>query len=384
MILIHAPIGAPTDANLSTGLVTYPTGRFLAGNVFALTVTELFQWISSLVNSSLPPNLIFEFRDIHSNLERRVAIPQGDSKLLEAVKTIAWEHFREIASLDPTLAHVHINIIPVFSVPLEGTGENIQQQLQQLHSANTTSNIPSDQQSYLPSRDQSVSSSASGSTHRPFTTKPRGPPPFGPPPQSQSSSSRALEFDTINSHGGPPKSAPNSISHNENTPERNISNASNNTVGADAPSNPNPQRQLQEHQPAQLTAPNDTKTNTSTTPSTAKIVIRIQIDGHGRLSRSYDKSTLNTRTTSARFFAWFAEETGHMCSGKLRFDFKDALPAKSSVIAAGNDDHFDLMVCDIKRKFERAKEYTPDMNEFCIVVTDPLWYSGDEDEDGDG
>jgi hypothetical protein len=174
------------------------------------------------------------------------------------------------------------------------------------------------------------------------------------------------------------------IPHNENTPERNISNAKNNTVGAHAPSNPDPQRQLQQQQPAQLPAPNSTKTDTSTTPSTAKIVIRIQIDGHGRLSRSYDKSTLNTRTTSARFFAWFAQETGHTCSGKLRFDFKDALPAKSSVIAAGNDDHFDLMVCDIRRKFERAKEYAPDLNEFCIVVTDPLWDSDDEDGDGDG
>jgi hypothetical protein len=70
-------------------------------------------------------------------------------------------------------------------------------------------------------------------------------------------------------------------------------------------------------------------------------------------------------------------------SGSLRFDFKDALPTKSSVIERGNGDHFDLMVYDIKRKFERAKEYAPDMNEFCIVVTDPEWYSGDEDEDED-
>jgi hypothetical protein len=60
------------------------------------------------------------------------------------------------------------------------------------------------------------------------------------------------------------------------------------------------------------------------------------------------------------------------------------LPAKSSVIAAGNDDHFDFMVHDIKRKFDRAKEYVPDMNEFCIVVTDPQWDSCDEDEDEDG
>ena len=76
-------------------------------------------------------------------------------------------------------------------------------------------------------------------------------------------------------------------------------------------------------------------------------------------------------------------ETGHAPAGTLRFDFKDALPAKSSVVAAGNEDHFDLMVHDIKRKFDRAKEFAPDMNEFCIVVTDPQWDSGDEDEDED-
>jgi hypothetical protein len=172
--------------------------------------------------------------------------------------------------------------------------------------------------------------------------------------------------------------------HNKNTPEGNISSSKDNMVEAHAPSNPDPQRQPQQ-QSAQLPAPNCTKidNNTASMATTTKIVIRIQIDGHGRLSRSYDKSTLNTRITSSRFFAWFAQETGHTSSGKLRFDFKDALPAKSSVIVAGNGDHFDLMVHDIKRKFDRAKEYAPDMNEFCIVVTDPQWNSRDEDEDED-
>ncbi len=110
-------------------------------------------------------------------------------------------------------------------------------------------------------------------------------------------------------------------------------------------------------------------------------MIRIQIDGHGRLSRSYDKSVLSTRVTSTKFFTWFAKETGHAGSTKLRFDFKDALPARASVIEAGNDDHFHLMVCDIKRKFDRAKNFTPDLIEFCVVVTDPLWDSGDEEEE---
>jgi hypothetical protein len=59
------------------------------------------------------------------------------------------------------------------------------------------------------------------------------------------------------------------------------------------------------------------------------------------------------------------------------------VPAKTSVVAAGNDDHFDLMVGDIKRKVERAAEFMPGLKEFCIVVTDPAWvYGGDGDSDG--
>ena len=146
--------------------------------------------------------------------------------------------------------------------------------------------------------------------------------------------------------------------------------------------NPDPQRKPPQHS-AQRPAPPLTKPD-AITSATANIVIRIQIDGHGHLSHSYDKSTLNARVTSARFFAWFAQETGRTSSGKLRFDFKDSLPARSSVIVVGNDDHFDLMVRDIRRKFERAKEFVPDLSEFCIVVTDPEWDSGDEDEDMEG
>jgi hypothetical protein len=118
----------------------------------------------------------------------------------------------------------------------------------------------------------------------------------------------------------------------------------------------------------------------SKTPS-AKIVIRIQVDGLGRLSRSYDKSVLNSKVNNAKFFEWFAQETGHTGSQKLKFDFKDALPSKSSIVERDNEDHFDLMIHDIKRKFNHAQAYTPDMNEFGILVTDPMWDSGDEDED---
>jgi hypothetical protein len=352
---------------------------FPAGEVLKQTAMELFQWISGLFNTTLPSQLVFEFYNVQSNLERRMILYQGDSKLLEAMKTIAWELFREIASLDPAVAKIKILIMPVFSAAFGSCRENMQQQSQQVHSASTASTIPSDQPSYLPLPSQNGSSIASDSAHRPSTTK-SGSPPLGPPPQSQSNFFGSPAPDTINSHGGPPKSAPPSmpIPHKKTTPERNVPNSNNNIAEAHTLSNPDPQHQSQQ-QPAQVPTLNSTKTDNS--HPTAKIVIRIQIDGHGRLSRCYDKSTLNTRITSARFFAWFAKETGHTCSGKLRFDFKDALPAKSSVIEAGNDDHFDLMVCDIKRKFERAKNFAPDLNEFCIVVTDPLWDSGDEGDD---
>lgn len=380
MVIIHVPISVQTDANLiNTGPRAYTTRMFPAGDVLKQTVVELFQWISGLLNTALPSQLVFDIINVQSNLERRMILHQGDLKLLETVKIIAWDLFREIASLDPTVANIKILIIPVFSAASGSHRENTQQQSQQLHSANTASTVPSDQPSYLPWPNQSGSSVASDSARRPSTTKSGDPSPFGPP-QSQSSFLESPAPDTINSHGGPPKSALSSmpIPHKKTTPERNVPNSNNNIAEAHAPSNPDPQRQSQQ-QPAQVPAPNSTKTDNS--HSTAKIVIRIQIDGHGRLSRSYDKSTLNTRVTSARFFAWFAQETGHTCSGRLRFDFKDALPAKSSVIEAGNDDHFDLMVCDIKRKFERAKNFAPDLSEFCIVVTDPLWDSGDEDDD---
>jgi hypothetical protein len=166
------------------------------------------------------------------------------------------------------------------------------------------------------------------------------------------------------------------------TPEGNIPNSNNNIVHAS--SSPDPQ------QPTQTLPPHRSKTDTSKNNGISpppKIVLRIQIDSHGRLSHSYDKPPLHARTTSTQFFAWFARETGRTSPStspqKLRFDFKDAVPAKTSVVAAGNDDHFDLMVGDIKRKVERAAEFMPGLKEFCIVVTDPAWvYGGDGDSDG--
>jgi hypothetical protein len=380
MVIIHVPIDVQTDANrINSEVWTY---IFPAGTILRQTVAELFQWVSNILNTTLPSQLVLEFMNIHSEWGNRMTLHQGDTMILEAVKATAWEYFRKIAGLDPAVASVKILITPYFWAASGSVGENMHQKSQQLHYANTAWNTPSDQPSYAPLLNQTGSSIASDSASRPSAFRPRGPPPIGPPQQSQSNLSRSLTPDTINSYRGPSNPAPSSMTiPNKNTPEGNITDSNDHLVVAHSTSNQNPQRQPQQ-QATELQTPSNTKIDNST-PSTAKIVIRIQIDGHGRLSRSYDKSVLNTRITNERFFTWFEHETGnYTCTDRLKFDFKDALPAaKSSVIARGNDDHFDLMVQDIKRKFERAKEYASDMNEFCIVVTDPEWDSSDEDGD---
>jgi hypothetical protein len=390
MVSIHLPPTTMDSFRILSNSepTTESTCKFHAGDVFKLTVTELFEWISLFLKIAPPTQLVFDFLRVHSKLERRkVLLNKGDSIVFEAIKDTAWERFREIADLDPALTSAEILILPFGSAAFGSTSESMQQQLQQTHSANATSIILSDQpSSYLPGPNQNNSSFPPDSVRRRSTTEPAGPPPFRPPPQSHSSFPISPAPDTIDSHGGPSKTEPSRVPtpHVKTPQEGNIPNSNNNMMDAHAPPDPDPRRQPQ-HLPAQNPAPTRSarpRTDAST-PSAAKIVVRVQIDGHGRLSRSYDKSALNTRTTNARFFAWFAQETGHAPAGTLRFDFKDALPAKSSVVAAGNEDHFDLMVHDIKRKFDRAKEFAPDMNEFCIVVTDPQWDSGDEDEDED-
>jgi hypothetical protein len=300
MVIIHVRQIMQSDANL---INTRPgTYIFPAGKVFKQTVAQLFQWISGLLNINLPSRLMFEFGDVHVRLERRVILFHGDAKSLEAAKALALELFREIACLDPAVANVSILITPIFSVALGSGRQNMQQQLQRLHPTNITSNIPSDQLPSLPILNQNGSNIESNSARHPSTTTPGGPPPYGPSLQSQSSISRSPALDTTNSQGGPSKSAPSSMPtpHNKTTLERNIPN-SNNVVEAYPPANSAPPRQPQQ-QTAQLPASNLTKIDNNTT-STATIVIRIQIDGHGRLSSSYDKSALNTRITSARFFA---------------------------------------------------------------------------------
>jgi len=380
MVFIHVPVTLRTNTNLTnSGLRRY---IFPAGPVFRKTVTEIFEWVSSILNTILPSQLVFEFLNVHPIRERGATLHQGDTNLLEAVKSTAWGYFRTITNLDPAVANVNILVTPYYPAAEGSSDGNMHQQPQQLHYTNAAWNTRSDPPLHAPSINQNGSSIASDSASHPSATKPGGPPPIGPPQQSQSSTSRSLTPDTINSHRGPSNTTPSSmtIPNKNNMPDGNITDFDDHLMATHATSNQNPQRQPQQQTTELQTLNNNNIDNSNS--STAKIVIRIQTDGHGKLSRSYDKSVLNARTTSERFFTWFEHETGGFtCSGRLKFEFKDALPTKSSVIARDNDDHFELMVHDIKRKFERAKEYMPDMNEFCIVVTDPEWNSCDENGD---
>jgi len=232
MVIIHVPIIVQTDGNLiNNKFRMQKTHKLPARDVFEQTVSELFQWISGLLNIALPSRLIFAL-DVYSRLGRRMIVDQSDSNSLEAVKAIAWCNFREIASLDPAVAKVKILILPLFSAALGGVSENMQQQSQHLHSADTTSNILSDQPSYLPVPNQHGSGIESDSARCLSTTEPGGPPPFGPPPQTQSSSSRSLAPDTLNPYGGLLNSAPSSMPtpHNKNTLECIIPNSNKNMV----------------------------------------------------------------------------------------------------------------------------------------------------------
>jgi hypothetical protein len=109
------------------------------------------------------------------------------------------------------------------------------------------------------------------------------------------------------------------------------------------------------------------------------IVVRLQKDGKGRFSPSYDKSVLRPKVTIAEFFSWFAKQTGYggmEGPSLLKFTFKDAMPApKATGIARGNEDHFSYMRRDIKEQREKARTFMPDFQEFVILVTAPGWGS---------
>ncbi|PVH75953.1 hypothetical protein DL98DRAFT_574723 [Cadophora sp. DSE1049] len=108
-----------------------------------------------------------------------------------------------------------------------------------------------------------------------------------------------------------------------------------------------------------------------------EIIIRLQIDGIGKVSEPYDRAVLRARITTRDFFTWFVSETGRGgrdTPSSLTFTFKDAMPAPiSSTIRQGNEDHFNLMKRDIQTQFEKANNLASGLKEFAIFVTDPNW-----------
>jgi hypothetical protein len=390
MVTLNVLVDTQPSLNLHKTLSfpgTSRPGRWIevfASSLWLPTLQDFFQSVSVALGTDPPTKLFIDFWNVHSQFERRMILPRGDSNSFDAMKIVAWEYFKETMNLDPAATNIKIYIIPSYSTVSGSGNENMSaHQSQQLHDFNTASNVPSDQQSFVALPNRNDSSIEPGSTIDHDASKPRGPPRIGPPPESQSSLSRVPASETTNSHECSSNLVVESIPdlNNRNKLEGSILESNNNLVQADVTSIQNSQRQPRQLV-SQLHNAEGTKFD-NINQNAAKIVIRIQIDGLGRLSRSYDKSVLNTSITNERFFTWFEQQTGRACSQKLKFNFKDAVSTKPSSIEKGNEDHFGLMVRDIKRKFKRAKVYTPDMNEFCIVVTDPMWDSGEEEDDDD-
>lgn len=111
--------------------------------------------------------------------------------------------------------------------------------------------------------------------------------------------------------------------------------------------------------------------------NTAPEIIILLQQSDGRLSEPYSKDVIHPRISSVEFFSWFGTQSGfgtNCLPPELQFTFKDALPApKSSLVARGNEDHFNYMRSDIKSKCEKAKWFRPTMTEFAVLVTLPGW-----------
>jgi hypothetical protein len=115
--------------------------------------------------------------------------------------------------------------------------------------------------------------------------------------------------------------------------------------------------------------------------SNVEISIRLQVDGAGKFSKSFDKSFLRPKLTTQDFFPWFTSQTGRdpPC---LKFTFKDAMPnPKSTEVARGNEDHFTYMRRDIKVQCEKAKKFMPELRDFVVLVTVPGWTEPDQQEE---
>lgn len=110
---------------------------------------------------------------------------------------------------------------------------------------------------------------------------------------------------------------------------------------------------------------------------TPEILLRLQMNGAGKLSDVYGKWALGPSVKVAEFFAWFASQTGRGGDEgppSLTFTLKDAAPCPmSSTMTQSNDDLFSSMKRDLLSQLDKTRSYVPNLNEFVVLVTDPGW-----------
>lgn len=132
-----------------------------------------------------------------------------------------------------------------------------------------------------------------------------------------------------------------------------------------------------------------------------EVIFRLQISPSGKFSPPHPKTILRSKTTSTNFFRWFAclanyrslIFTSHLTSpisftsdiqrnysgyreipDKLKFTLKDAMPGPSNmVVDRGNIDQFLKIRVDIKKQYDKAMEWCPEMREFEVLITVPGW-----------
>lgn len=102
------------------------------------------------------------------------------------------------------------------------------------------------------------------------------------------------------------------------------------------------------------------------------VVVRTEISGV--VGPRYDGRILAPGVSNAYFFAWYAMAVHHDDSRgppALEFHFQDALHARTTSIARGDEMHFDSMTRDIWPMFDQAIACTPQLPEFVILVREP-------------
>jgi hypothetical protein len=427
-VIIHLLIQAHTDPKQThSSQAMALTSVFPAFDVLKQTVEELFLWVSSNLKTAPPERLDFAFTNFDT-VEMRLDVYQGGTKAFETLKSLAWERFKRLASPSPE-HKIRILITPYFSSPLETpkipdlppiTSKMLFHTFSLTTPNQHESNTASDSTRRLSSAHPGTISISSESNTSNSYTSPATPTPRSVPiiieddtPEKRLSEGKDIIALTSSTNLPEPKSHIEKPASQVPSSNDMLPTLSQEPVRqSDGTSVHNPEYQTERPTPQNQPLNNATPTASivrqaktpwanshspqnqeskptlqdalpSPTPPSPNIVIRIQVSASGQLSNAYPHTVLSHRTKCSKFFSWFEQETYRQCSGKLKFDFKDALPAKSSVVERSNEDHFELMVSDIKRKFVRAVKLAPDLKEFCVVVTDPEWEEEQEDADGD-